>query len=82
MKFEKCEIPNDYGQKIIRSLSDERIYITGNRIHLTDDERKTGKFTEEILVEGLNKIISDYLSDRFQGCTLFQITNIRTVSVE
>lgn len=82
MKFEECEIPDDFGQSIVDRLVSEDYHFSGGEIQLTDEEREDDRTVEDVFVKGLNKVIGDYLSERFKGCTFSKITEIKTIRVE
>lgn len=82
VKLEKQEIPNYLGEKIVQCLADKKMYISGDEIHLTDEERKSNKTVGEIIVKRLNDTIYTYLNKNFSGCALATVTVMGTVIVE
>lgn len=81
-KLEECELPNDFGQSIVDRLVSEDYHYSGGEIQLTDDEREDDGTVEDVLVKGLNKVIGDYLNERFKGCIFAKAAEIKTISVE
>lgn len=82
VKIEECELPNDFGQAIVDRLVSEDYHYSGGEIQLTDEEREDDGTVEDVFVKGLNKVIDNYLKERFKGCTFSKITEIKTISVE
>lgn len=81
-KLEECELPNDFGQSIVNRLVSEDYHYSGGEIQLTDDEREDDKTVEDVLVKGLNKVIGDYLNERFKGCIFAKVAEIKKIIVE
>lgn len=82
VKLEKHKFPNFLGEKITRCLADKKMYISGDEMCLTDEEKKSDKTVGEIIVERLNNTIYDYLNENFSGCALATVTVMGTVIVE
>lgn len=81
-KLEERELPNDFGQSIVNRLVSEDYHYSGGEIQLTDDEREDDKTVEDVLVKGLNKVIGDYLNERFKGCIFAKVAEIKKIIVE
>ncbi|MDY6079193.1 MAG: hypothetical protein SPI61_00420 [Ezakiella sp.] len=81
-KLEECELPNDFGQSIVNRLVREDYHYSGGEIQLTDDERESDETIEEVLIKGLNKVIGDYLNERFKGCIFAKVAEIKKIIVE
>ncbi len=82
VKLEKHKSPNFPGEKIMQYLADKKIYVSGDEMCLTDEEKKSNKTVGEIIVERLNNTIYDYLNENFSGCALATVTVMGTVIVE
>lgn len=81
-RLEEREMPNDFGEGIINSIIAKVSCFSGNGIQLTDDERESDETIEEVLIKGLNKVIGDYLGEKFAGCTFAEWTSITSIEVE
>ena len=81
-RLEEREMPNDFGEGIINSIIAKVSCFSGNGIQLTDDERESDETIEEVLIKGLNKVIGDYLNERFKGCIFAKVAEIKKIIVE
>lgn len=81
-RLEEREMPNDFGERIINSIIAKVSCFSGNGIQLTDDERESDETIEDVLIKGLNKVIGDYLNERFKGCIFAKVAEIKKIIVE
>ena len=81
-ELEESELPNNFGERIMSSISGGCYGYTGNSIQLTDDEKEDDITVKEALTKGLDKVINGYLGEKFAGCTFVDLTDIRRIEVE
>lgn len=81
-RLEEREMPNDFGEGIINSIIAKVPCFSGNGIQLTDEEKEDDGTIEDVLIKGLNKVIGDYLGEKFAGCTFAEWTSITSIEVE